>query len=154
MNKELTWTELHEIMTMLEAENNPISREAVTVLADTGICTEAYKVTEYVAAQRCIDRVLARRTKQATETANYDSQTGLPQNMSYLEKGLPPYLEKSLCAMKRSWEIIDNGGTDIHWDVFWCELNADINSAENEQSISKKQAEYLRRQYLRMENAI
>ena len=88
------------------------------------------------------------------DTANYDRQTGLPKDMSYLEKGLPPYLEKSLCAMRRSWEIEDNGGTDIHWDVYWSELNADINSAENEQSISKEQAGDLRRQYLRMENEL
>lgn len=54
--------------------------------------------------------------------------------------------------MQRSWEIEDNGGTDIHWDVYWSELNADINSAENEQSISKEQAGYRRCKYLRMEN--
>lgn len=88
------------------------------------------------------------------DTSYYDMQTGLPKNPSYLEKGLPPYLEKSLCAMRRCWEIEDNGGTDIHWDVYWCELNADINCAENEQSISKEQAGYLRRKYLRMEDGL
>ena len=86
------------------------------------------------------------------DTANYDSATGLPKDKSYLEKGLPPYLEKSLSAMRRSWEIEDNGGTDMHWDVYWSELNADINAAENERSISKEQARHLRRKYLRMEN--
>ena len=88
------------------------------------------------------------------DTADYDRKTGLPKDMSYLEKGLPPYLEKSLSAMRRCWEIEDNGGTDIHWDLYWCELNADINSAENEQSISREQASHLRRTYLRMENEL
>ena len=86
------------------------------------------------------------------DTASYDMKTGLPKNMSYLEKGLPPYLEKSLAAMQRSWEIEDNGGTDIHWDICWSELNADINCAEIEQRISREQAGYLRTKYLRMEN--
>ena len=81
-----------------------------------------------------------------------DTRTGLPKDMTYLEKGLPPYLERSLCAMRRSWAIEDAGGTDMHWDVYWCDLNADINAAESERSISKEQAAYLRRVYLRMEN--
>ena len=87
------------------------------------------------------------------DMSNYDIQTGLPKNEAYLEKGLPPYLVQSLDAMKRSWEIEDNGGRDMHWDVYWCELNADINAAENEQSISREQAWYLRRKYLRMEES-
>ena len=79
----------------------------------------------------------------------YSAETGLPMDESYLEKGLPAYLEKSLTAMKASWAIEDNGGTDLHWDCYWCELNADINSAEVDELISHKQADYLRRQYLR-----
>lgn len=88
------------------------------------------------------------------DTANYDCMTGLPKDKSYLEKGLPPYLEKSLNAMRQSWKIEDNGGTDIHWDIYWCDLNADINTAESEQSISREQAGYLREKYLRMENEL
>lgn len=87
------------------------------------------------------------------DTFNYDAKTGLPKSDTYLEKNLPPYLEHSLSAMKRSWEIEDGGGRDLHWDVCWCELNADINAAENEQSISTEQAWYLRRRYLRMEKS-
>ena len=86
------------------------------------------------------------------DTASYDKNTGLPKDLNYLEKGLPPYLSRSLEAMKHSWEIEDSGETDFHWDLYWCELNADINSAENERSISKEQAAYLRRVYLRMED--
>jgi len=86
-----------------------------------------------------------------SDASAYDVQTGLPKDQTYLEKGLPPYLMCSLDAMKKSWAIEDGGETDAHWDAFWCELNADINSAENERSISREQASYLRRMYLRME---
>lgn len=85
-----------------------------------------------------------------TINTGYDSETGLPQDKAYLEKGLPEYLRISLDNMKKSWEIEDSGKRDIHWDLYWCELNADINSAENDQSISTEQANYLRKVYLRM----
>ncbi len=84
--------------------------------------------------------------------SDYDEQTGLPKDPSYLETGLPPYLNHSLEAMKRSWVIEDAGERDLLWDVYWCELNADINTAESERSISRRQAEYLRRVYLRLED--
>ena len=88
------------------------------------------------------------------DAANYHEDTGLPKSKEYLEKGLPSYLANSLEAMKRSWEIEDKGGRDLHWDLYWCELNADINVAENEQRISKEQAWYLREKYLRMERVV
>lgn len=80
----------------------------------------------------------------------YDDETGLPVNKEYLECGLPEYLKDSIKAMIASWEIEDNGGKDMHWDIAWCDLNADINSAEVEQEISSEQAWYLREKYLRM----
>lgn len=85
------------------------------------------------------------------DNARYDRVTGLPKDESYLEKGLPGYLQKSIAAMQASWRIVDSGQRDLHWDLVWCELNADINSAETEQEISSDQAWYLRRKYLRME---
>ena len=85
------------------------------------------------------------------DTANYHKDTGLPKDDSYLEKGLPDYLQKSLAAMIESWRMEDSGKRDLHWDIHWCDLNADINSAETEQEISSEQAWYLRRKYLRME---
>lgn len=85
------------------------------------------------------------------DNARYDRVTGLPKDESYLEKGLPGYLQKSIAAMQASWKIVDSGKRDLHWDLVWCELNADINSAETEQEISGDQAWYLRRKYLRME---
>ncbi len=47
-----------------------------------------------------------------------DCETGLPADKRYLECGLPPYLKESIEAMKKSWQIIDAGGRDLHWDVF------------------------------------
>ncbi|MBQ8161810.1 MAG: helix-turn-helix transcriptional regulator [Clostridia bacterium] len=85
------------------------------------------------------------------DNAHYDRITGLPKDESYLEKGLPAYLQKSIETMQASWSIVDRGGKDLHWDIYWCDLNSDINSAETEQEISRDQAWYLRRKYLRME---
>ena len=85
------------------------------------------------------------------DNADYDRNTGKPKDESYLEKGLPEYLSKSLSAMINAWKIKDSGKRDLHFDIYWCDLNADINSAETEQEISSEQAWYLRRKYLRME---
>ncbi len=85
------------------------------------------------------------------EPNDYNKETGLPNNKSYLECGLPEYLQISLDNMKKSWKAIDSGEQDIHWDLYWCELNADINSAETDKTISNEQAWYLREKYLRME---
>jgi DNA-binding Xre family transcriptional regulator len=76
---------------------------------------------------------------------------GLPTNDLRFEKGLPAYLRRSIDAMSASWDRREAGETDLHWDMNWCDLNADINSAETEQEISPEQAWYLRRTYLRME---
>ena len=85
------------------------------------------------------------------DNADYDRNTGKPKDESYLEKGLPEYLSKSLSAMIEAWKIEDSGKRDLHFDIYWCDLNADINSAENGREISSEQAWYLRRKYLRME---
>lgn len=85
------------------------------------------------------------------ETGDYDDKTGLPKDKNYFERGLPEYVRISLENMKNSWEIEDCGGKDLHWDIWWCELNADINSAEVDGIISSEQAWYLRKKYLRME---
>ena len=87
------------------------------------------------------------------EPGQYDAKTGLPNDKGYLEKGLPMYLQMSLYNMAKCWETVDSGKVDLHWDLYWCELNADINSAEVEQEISSEQAWHLRKKYLRMEYA-
>ena len=81
----------------------------------------------------------------------YDKETGLPVDRAYLECGLPPYLQRSLDTMKRAWEAEDNGANDLHFDAYYCELQADINSAEVEGEISSAQAWYLRETYLRIQ---
>lgn len=85
------------------------------------------------------------------EPKKYNAETGLPEDKSYLECGLPEYLKISLANMKKSWAIEDSGQRDYHWDLYWGELNADINSAEIDKSISSEQAWYLREKYLRTE---
>lgn len=85
------------------------------------------------------------------DDGEYHADTGLPKDESYLECGLPEYLKTSVENMKKSWKIVDSGKKDLHWDIFWCDLNADINSAENGNIISSEQAWYLRKKYLRME---
>lgn len=95
--------------------------------------------------------MLTERDVSKRDEIRYSSETGLPLNPFYLEKGLPPYLKKSIEAMVYSWEIEDSGQQDIHWDVRWSELNADINAAEVEQEISHRQAQHLRKKYLRLE---
>lgn len=83
----------------------------------------------------------------------YDKTTGLPLDRSYLECGLPEFLQSSIKTMEKSWAIKDSGAIDTHWDLFWCELNADINSAEVDGLISSEQAWYLREKYLRMQRS-
>ena len=85
------------------------------------------------------------------DTGRYDRQTGLPKDDTYLEKGLPPYLQESIQAMNESWAKVDQGKRVLDWDLCWCGLNADINAAETEQEITSEQAWHLRRKYLRME---
>ena len=86
----------------------------------------------------------------ARQNTNYNPATGLPENKTYLEYGLPEYLQISLDNMKKTWKILDSGTRTNTWDLYWCELNADINSAEVDELITHEQADYLRRVYLRM----
>ena len=89
-----------------------------------------------------------------TMAQRYDKETGLPVDRTYLECGLPPYLQRSLDTMKRAWEAEDNGANDLHFDAYYCELQADINSAEVEGEISSEQAWYLRETYLRIQRGV
>jgi plasmid maintenance system antidote protein VapI len=83
--------------------------------------------------------------------SRYDSKTGLPKDKSYLECGLPQFLQASIEMMKTAWEKLDSGEKYIHWDGDYCSLQSDINIAEVNQIISEEQAWYLREKYLRME---
>ena len=66
--------------------------------------------------------------------AQYDQETGKPLDQSYLECGLPDDLQAFYSGdLQKSWAIIESGSRkDPHWDIYWCNLNADINSAEVE----------------------
>ena len=100
---------------------------------------------------RCLAKGLAIMPENRYNHAQYDQETGKPLHQSYLECGLPDDLQASIQEMQKSWAIIDSGSRDPHWDIYWCNLNADINSAEVERIISPEQAWYLREKYLRME---
>lgn len=82
-----------------------------------------------------------------------DDRLGLPKDKSYLECGLPEFLQESIDVMKSAWEKIDNKVEYLHWDCDYCNLQTDINIAEVEQVISKEQAWFLREKYLRIERA-
>lgn len=69
----------------------------------------------------------------------------------YLELELPEYLMESIDAMRKAWLMIDHHVQYLRWDLDYCNLQADINSAEVDMLISRAQAQYLRRKYLRME---
>ncbi len=85
------------------------------------------------------------------DSSNYHQQTGMPKDETHYEKDLPAYLQRAIDQMQQSWERLDSGRKDLQWDLNWCELNAEINSAETNQEISADQAWYLREKYLRME---
>ena len=88
--------------------------------------------------------------RMSSLAAEYDRKTGLPVARTYLECGLPKYLQESLIQMKEAWQRIDNGEDYLHWDCDFCNLQSDINSAEVEGMISSEQAWHLREKYLRM----
>lgn len=78
-------------------------------------------------------------------------ETGRPEDKSYLECGLPDFLQSSIHAMEDAWEKLDSGIEYLRWDCDYCNLQSDINSAEVNQLISPEQAWFLREKYLRME---
>lgn len=79
-----------------------------------------------------------------------DKETGLPIDQDYLECGLSANLTEAIEDMKKSWELIDNGGDDLRWDCKYCLLQSEINVAEVEGLITREQAIHLRIKYLRM----
>lgn len=83
-------------------------------------------------------------------SAPYDD-SGLPKDNSYLECGLPQFLQDSIQAMMEAWHKLDSGEEYMRWDCDYCNLQSDINSAEINQLISPEQAWFLREKYLRME---
>lgn len=70
------------------------------------------------------------------------------------EKDLPIFLQKSLATMKQCWAVLDSGGENLKKDVYWDELNADINCAEADGQITHEQANALRQRYLLFQDLI
>ena len=73
-------------------------------------------------------------------SAPYNSETGLPKNKSYLERGLPSFLVASISAMQKTWDKLDRGEKYLRWDCDYCDLQTDINNAEVNQLINSEQA--------------
>ena len=67
---------------------------------------------------------------------------------SYLEYGLPDFLNKSIHAFIDGCNKVAAGEEYYKLDCDFCLLQSDINSAEIEQIISPRQAWYLRKKYL------
>ena len=65
-------------------------------------------------------------------------------NESYLECGLPEYLQESIDG----W--IKGQDNPMRWDAYFGDLQSSINCAEVGAEISSKQAWYLREKYLGM----
>jgi len=119
-------------------------------------------IMDICAGRSSIERCSAKTVRQLAEALNctmeevmmlsspYD-ESGLPKDRSYLECGLPEFLQESIQAMVRAWEKLDRGEEYTLWDCDYCSLQSDINSMEVNQVISPEQAWYLREKYLRME---
>ena len=90
------------------------------------------------------------KTDIMVKASAYD-EAGLPKDKSYLECGLPEFLEVSIRAMEEAWEKLDSGIEYLRWDCDYCNLQTDINNAEVNQIISTEQAWFLREKYLRIE---
>ena len=88
---------------------------------------------------------------ETEEPATEEPQTEESEDDSYLECGLPPFLQESVEAMAAAWQKLDAGEEYLRWDCDYCSLQSDINNAEVNQLISSEQAWYLREKYLGME---
>lgn len=84
-------------------------------------------------------------------TSEYDPDSGLPLDKSYMECDLPPYLQESLDKMKICLDKLNRGEKYLDWDNDYCDLQSSINMAETEEEISSDQAWYLREKYLGLE---
>lgn len=73
----------------------------------------------------------------------YDPVTGKPVDKSYLEQGLPYYLQADLDAYK-----VEDQYNTLKMEPLWYNLYASINEALNDEEISDEAARYLRDKYL------
>jgi len=85
---------------------------------------------------------------------NQYDQALLPEDDSYLERGLPPFLEEALQQMKVAWQKRNSGEEYTRWDCDYCLLQSEINNAEVGEYITSEQAWYLRKKYLQIEQGL
>lgn len=115
--------------------------------SEIGRCS-AKTVQQLAKALDCtMEDIMALSTSQKNDTAD------LSKDFSYLECGLPEFLQDSIGAMQSAWQKLDNSENYLHWDCDYCNLQTDINNAEINGIISPEQAWYLREKYLRMERS-
>ncbi len=86
--------------------------------------------------------------------SDFDVETGLPIDKTYLECGLPAFLQEAIEQMKKAWILKDNKEDYLHWDLDYCTLQSNINMAEISNAISSEQARYLREKYLRIKQEV
>lgn len=79
-----------------------------------------------------------------------DSKTGKPIDKSYLEYGLPIYLQTSINNMIAGKEKVKHGEDYSLYDCDFCDVQASINCAQVDGDISEEQAWFLREKYLGM----
>lgn len=118
-------------------------------------------VLDICAGRSSVERCSAKTIQQLARALNCSMEdimalsekqpeTGRPADNSYLECGLPTFLQESVQTMAEAWRKLDAGQEYLHWDCDFCSLQSDINSAEVNQLISTEQAWYLREKYLRI----
>lgn len=83
----------------------------------------------------------------------FDENAELPIEKRYMERDLPGFLTESIEQMQIAWERRENGNSS-HWERDYCELQSNINVAEDEGLISSEQAWYLREKYLRIKRSV
>ena len=120
-------------------------------------------IIDICSGKSVIERCSAKTVRQLAKALNctmedimelsspYDPVTGLPQDESYFESNLPPFLKLSIDNMKEAQKKLENGEEYYLWDCDFCDLQSSINQAEACQLISPDQAWYLREKYLDLE---
>ena len=57
--RRLTYEEINQLMEELKANNNTISREAVVIVLDEGICTEERPFADYMMVMEIAERIIS-----------------------------------------------------------------------------------------------
>ena len=56
--RRLTYEEVNQLMEELKANNNTISREAVVIVLDEGICTEERPFNDYLMVMEIAEKIV------------------------------------------------------------------------------------------------